>query len=293
MANQLPSPPLPVLRPRDADSHKGTFGSALIIGGSRGMAGAVSMTGLAAARTGAGTVRLAIPDCCLETVASFSPCSMTLPLPQDPNGLIALAAASQLTRWLADASCVAIGPGMGQSKGLQEMLLEVLTAIKTPTVIDADGLNNLAALESSRFDWRKRLAAPLVITPHPGEWARLSGVPASDRIGQIQAAIKLAAEHAFVVVLKGHRTIITDGSSLVENLTGTPAMATGGSGDVLTGMITALICQGLSPRDAAQLGVQLHGLAGEIAADELASHVVLPTELIQFLPKAINHPRVR
>lgn len=293
MATQLPSPTLPVLRPRDADSHKGKFGSALIIGGSRGMAGAISMTGLAAARTGAGTVRLAVPDCCLETVASFSPCSMTLPLAHDPDGRIALAAAQQLTPWLTQATCVAIGPGMGQATGLQEMLLAVLAAIKTPTVIDADGLNNLAALESSRFAWRKRLAAPLVITPHPGEWARLSGVPASDRAGQIQAAVELAAEHALLVVLKGHRTVITDGFSLVENLTGTPAMATGGSGDVLTGVITALICQGLSPRDAAHLGVHLHGLAGEIAADELSSHVVLPTELIQFLPTACKHSRTR
>lgn len=257
------------------------------------MAGAISMTGLAAARTGAGTVRLAVPDCCLETVAGFSPCSMTLPLAHDPDGHIALAAAQQLTPWLTQATCVAIGPGMGQATGLQEMLLAVLAAIKTPTVIDADGLNNLAALESSRFAWRNRLAAPLVITPHPGEWARLSGVPASHRAGQIQAAVELAAEHSLVIVLKGQRTVITDGFSLVENLTGTPAMATGGSGDVLTGVITALICQGLPPRDAAHLGVQLHGLAGEIAADELSSHVVLPTELIQFLPKAFKHSGTR
>jgi len=244
------------------------------------------MTGLAAGRAGAGTVRLAVPACCLDTVAGFSPCAMTFPLAHDPDGRIALAAAPQLAPWLKQAKCIAIGPGMGQSSGLEAWLLEILSQIKTPTVIDADGLNNLAALETARFIWRKRLAAPLVITPHPGEWARLSGVTASDRDGQIEAAVKLAAEHAMVIVLKGHRTVITDGSSLVENKTGTPAMATGGSGDVLTGVITALICQGLSPRDAAHLGVQVHGLAGEIAAKELSSHVVLPTELIQFLPQA-------
>lgn len=251
------------------------------------------MTGLAAGRAGAGTVRLAVPACCLETVASFSPCAMTFPLAHDPDGRIALAAAPRLSDALEQATCIAIGPGMGQSTGLQEWMLEILSQIKKPTVIDADGLNNMAALETARFAWRKCLTAPLVLTPHPGEWARLSGVTAGDRDGQIEAAVKLAAEHALVIVLKGHRTVITDGSSLIENNTGTPAMATGGSGDVLTGVITALICQGLSPRDAAHLGVQVHGLAGEIAAEELGSHVVLPTELIQFLPKAFGRSGAR
>ncbi len=246
------------------------------------------MAGLSAARTGAGTVRLAVPDCCLETVAGFSPCSMTLPLANNREGQFAGTATAQLLPWLDKATCVAIGPGMGQSADVAQLLIETLEKIKSPTVIDADGLNNLASQQRSPLDWRSSLDAPLVITPHPGEWERLSGAKSSDRTRQVDMAIELAARLSLVIVLKGHRTMITDGQTLVLNSTGTPAMATGGSGDVLTGVITALICQGLAPRDAAQLGVYVHGLAGELAAKELSSHVVLPTELIQFLPRAFK-----
>lgn len=280
---ELPCPALPRLAVRSEQAHKGNFGTALLIGGSRGMSGAVAMAGLSAIRGGAGLVRLAVPDRCLETVAGFSPCAMTIPIPDDDDGRMGLAGLNILEPYLASATCIAVGPGLGQSRELQALVRKIVCLAKCPLLIDADGLNNLAVSPG----WHARIQAPLVITPHPGEWSRLSGVPANDRLAQCRAAVKFAQQHPYAtVVLKGHRTLITDGSTAVWNTTGTPAMATGGSGDVLTGLITSLICQGMSPRDAAHLGVHVHGLAAEIAAEHLRAHVVLPTELIEHLPRA-------
>ncbi len=281
----LPCPPLPRLATREADSHKGNFGSALLIGGSRGMAGAITLSGLAALRAGAGLVRLAIPDSCLETVASFSPCFMTIPVSDDVHGRLRAECIEQLQPQLAKATCVAIGPGLGQSPALRDVVARVIRAATCPLVVDADGLNNLAGSS----DWISARKEPLVLTPHPGEWSRLSGQAAGDREAQCQAAVEFAKRTNSIVVLKGAHTLVTDGDSAVWNTTGTPAMATGGSGDVLTGLITALICQGLSPRDAAHLAVHIHGRAAELAQKELRSHVVLPTELIEYLPRAFEN----
>ncbi len=278
----LPCPPLPKLKPREADSHKGTFGNALLIGGSRGMSGAIALAGLAAARTGAGLVRLAIPDRCLETVAAFSPCTMTIPLNDDPQGRLAAAAIEELIPFVRQATCVAIGPGLNQSADLRSLVLKIIREVRCPLVVDADGLNNLASSPT----WPQKAGGPLILTPHPGEWSRQVGVAAGDRQGQCQSAIDFAKRFGAVVVLKGHRTLVTDGQTAVLNSTGTPAMATGGSGDVLTGIITALVCQGLSPRDAAHLGIHVHGLAAQLAEQAHQSHVVLPTELIDALPRA-------
>lgn len=280
----LACPALPQLPQRSRNAHKGDFGRGLLIGGSRGMAGAIALAGMAAVRAGAGLVRLAVPDRCLETVAQFSPCAMTIPLVDDEAGRIALSSFDCLIPWLEQASCVAIGPGLGQSADLRAFLKRVVRHVNMPIVLDADGLNNLA--NSSVLCGE--LAAHLILTPHPGEWTRICGVPADDRSGQDQAAIEFANRTGTVVVLKGFQTLVTDGETAVWNTTGTPAMATGGSGDVLTGIITALVCQGLTARDAAHLGVHVHGLAAEIAEKELASHVVLPTELIAFLPQAFH-----
>jgi len=278
----LPEPALPRLPARAADSHKGDYGSGLLIGGSRGMSGAIALAGLATLRAGAGLVRLAVPDRCLETVASYSPCFMTIPVVDDAQGRITAAAFEQLEPRLAQATCIAVGPGMGQSAELRALLGRITRASPVPLVIDADGLNNLVDVPG----WSGHLAAKCVITPHPGEWSRLSGVPASDRPAQCRAAIEFARNTHTVVVLKGTQTLVTDGNSAVLNTTGTPAMATGGSGDVLTGLITGLICQGLAARDAAHLGVHVHGLAAELSEQAQHTHVVLPTELLKHLPQA-------
>lgn len=280
----LPCPPLPKLAARREDSHKGDFGHALFIGGSRGMSGAIAMAGLSALRTGAGWVSLAVPDRCLETVAAVSPCLMMVPLDSDSQGRISVQAIEQLAPWFSKASCIAIGPGMGRSRELQLLMSKLLRKLTCPLVIDADGLNNLA--ESG--GWPLKTKQPVVITPHPGEWSRLSGIAAADRDAQCRMAILSASKFdAMTIVLKGHRTLITDGKSAVLNATGTPAMSVAGSGDVLTGIITGLICQGLTPRDAAQLAVHVHGQAAEAAQRANRTHVVLPTELIEFVGKVL------
>lgn len=280
--------PLPILPPRLDDSHKGTFGNALLFGGSRGMAGAIALAGMAAVRTGAGLVRLAVPECCLDTVAGFSPCPMLIPLPNDSRGRISQLT-DELDSWLASSTCVALGPGLGRTEGTAELVFQCLQRLSAsnpycPVVIDADGLY---ALESSR-SWFTQVKNPVILTPHPGEWKRLCGVSSEDRKAQCEAAVKYSASCGCTIVLKGHRSLITNGTCSSLNWTGTPAMATGGSGDVLTGIIAALVCQGLNCLDAARLGVYVHGLAGQLASKQLASHVVLPTELIQFLPAAFS-----
>ncbi len=275
---------LPSLPRRPRDSHKGHYGHALIIGGSRGMSGAIALSGMAALRTGAGLVTLAVPDCCLETVAAFSPCYMLVPLIDDQDGRIDRQSYDKIQAWLDRASCIAIGPGLGRSRGLQTLCRQLLRDATQPIIMDADALNNIA--ESGGFTTRQR--SSLVITPHPGEWQRLGGGPASDREQQSTAAVESARQLGMTIVLKGHQTLVTDGSRNYINTSGTPAMATGGSGDILTGVICGLICQGLRPFEAAQLGVFVHGRAGERAERELGGHVVLPTDLIPFLSKELQ-----
>ena len=269
------------MAPRRPDAHKGDFGLALIVGGSRGMTGAVTLAGVAALRGGAGLVRLAVPDVCLPIVAGHEPSYMTVALPGDAAGRICAAAYDEIVALAEPATVVACGPGLGRSSELEQLVQRLYRQLAKPMVIDADGLNALAADR----DVLARPGGPRVLTPHPGEFARLIGqkLEASQRQA---AAVELAARCGIVVVLKGHRTLITDGHRQAINNTGNPGMATGGTGDVLTGLITALWCQGLQPFDAARLGVYLHGLAGDLAAEELGQVSLIASDLIRFLPKA-------
>ena len=275
---------LPKLPPRREDAHKGDFGRALLIGGSRGMAGAIALAGLACLRSGAGLVKLAVPECILNLAAGFEPSYMTVPLACDKAGRIRPRALEQLAEPLAAATCVACGPGLGQSKKLTQVVRSLYETVTQPLVIDADGLNALAASEEGL----PTAAGPRILTPHPGEFARLAELPAEvkSRDEQIESARELAAEQGLVIVLKGHRTLITDGDRMATNETGNPGMATGGTGDVLTGVITALVCQGLSAFDAAVLGVHVHGLAGDLAAAELGQVSLIASDLLRYLPKA-------
>jgi NAD(P)H-hydrate epimerase len=280
----LPTPQLPRLPRRAVDSHKGNFGHALVLGGSRGMAGSISLTAGAALHAGAGLVTQAVPDRILETVAAFNPCAMTVPLCNDADGRIAGAAYDQIAERFSRTTCIACGPGLGRSPELQALISRLMTEAPIPCVLDADGLNNMA----DSGGWPKSCRAPRILTPHPGEWSRLCGVAASETRSQQAAAIDFAKTHRVIVVLKGHRTLVTDGDSAYLNDTGTPAMASGGSGDVLTGVIAALVCQGLSPRDAAHLGVYAHGLAGELAEQSRKSRVVVASQLVEFLDAALS-----
>ncbi|NQT13813.1 MAG: NAD(P)H-hydrate dehydratase [Planctomycetes bacterium] len=282
-----PPEPFPRLPDRAAESHKGDFGLALLVGGSRGMAGAVGLAGMAALRGGAGLVRLAVADVCLDTVAGFEPSYMTVPLPSDPAGRIALGARRRIAELAETATVVACGPGMGRSPGIDALVRWLYANVDKPMVVDADGLNALAAFPEAI----PPPGGPRILTPHPGEFARLLGTgPVGPRKADA-AAVHLAARLGAVVVLKGHKTCVTDGQSHWINTTGNPGMATGGSGDVLTGLIAALVSQGLAPLDAARLGVFLHGLAGDLAADALGQESVIASDLVRFLPEAFKQYR--
>ncbi|MEQ8785011.1 MAG: NAD(P)H-hydrate dehydratase [Pirellulaceae bacterium] len=273
---------LPQLPPREAESHKGTYGRALLIGGSRGMSGAIAMAGMACLRSGAGLVKLATPDACLDTVAGFEPSFMTAPLPCDEAGRISLAAKDALGRLAAGQSCIGLGPGIGRSADLTELIGWLYDTLEMPVVVDADALNALAERGFSRPP------APRILTPHPGEFRRLVGDESLSLDAQPDRAVQLADELGVVVVLKGHRTLITDGRRSARNTSGNPGMATGGSGDVLTGVITALVCQGLRAFEAAQLGVYVHGLAGDLAAEEYGEVSMIASDLLDLLPEAFQ-----
>lgn len=248
------------------------------------MAGAAALAGMAALRSGSGLVKLAVPQCVLETVAGFEPSYMTVPLPCDEAGMFRIDAAAELLALARAATCVACGPGLGRSADLTYLVRQLYRQLPQPMVVDADGLNALADAPAGM----QHAAGPRVLTPHPGEFARLSGVSAESRGEQIAAAKRQAAEHHVVILLKGRRTFITDGNREAVNTTGNPGMATGGTGDVLTGIIAALVCQGLEAFDAAVLGAHVHGLAGDLAAKELGQVSLIASDLIAYLPPAFR-----
>jgi NAD(P)H-hydrate epimerase len=263
------------------------YGTVLVVAGSRGMAGAAALVGASALRSGAGLVRVACPAEVQPTVASFEPSYMTYPLEHDGDGLLRFKPARRaLGRLLEKASVLAMGPGLGQSNDIRDLVRWVIEAVEIPTVLDADALNALAG-DAPAFSGLRR---DVVITPHPGEFARLVGATTSavqaDREGQ---AVALAQHEHLVVVLKGTNTVVTDGRRVYVNSTGNPGMATGGSGDVLTGVIAALIGQKLSAFEAAQLGVHVHGLAGDIARDQNGEIGLIAGDIVDSLPDAFYH----
>jgi NAD(P)H-hydrate epimerase len=274
---------VPRLRPRDPNSHKGTYGRVLIVGGSRGMTGAVGLAGMAATRGGAGLVTVAVPDTCLETVASYDPCFMTVPLAADEQGRLVADAAPELSQRAAQSTAIGIGPGLSRSPGVTHVVTHVYKRFAGPMVVDADALNALA----SRPTRLAGAGGPRIITPHVGEFCRLIGEELAPDACR-ERAQALAAEQQLIVVLKGHHTLVTDGSHHYENRTGNPGMATGGAGDVLTGVITALLGQGLSPLDAAVLGVHVHGVAGDLACDEVGEISLIATDILEYLPDAFQ-----
>jgi NAD(P)H-hydrate epimerase len=246
------------------------------------MAGAIALAGMATLRSGAGLVWLAVPDSSLEVVAAHEPCYMTIPLPCDDAGRLQGSAGDRLTDIVSNASCVAIGPGLGRSDELVQLVHQLYVAVPRPLVLDADGLNALAAHRKGLLP----AAGSRVLTPHPGEFRRLAGSQEHSLEKMREQARQLALQNECVVVLKGHQTLITDGRRETLNQTGNPGMGTGGSGDVLTGIITALVCQGLGAFEAAQLGVHVHGLAGDLAAEQLGQVSMTARDLIDFLPAA-------
>jgi ADP-dependent NAD(P)H-hydrate dehydratase len=276
---------LPSLAPRAADSNKGDFGRVLIVAGSRGMSGAAILCGKAALRGGAGLVKVAVPHEILPTVAAGDPCYMTVPLSQDGTGLLDFPALAEIFAMEQTQTVLAVGPGLGRGTELSRMLPELVGKASRPLVLDADGLNAFAGQAGKLHT----AGVPLIITPHPGEMGRLLVVATHVvQSRREEMAVRCAREHRLIVVLKGHGTIVTDGQRLYRNTTGNPGMSTGGTGDVLTGLIAALVGQGLEPFAAAQLGVYLHGRAGDLARERVGEVSLIATDLLDFLPAAIR-----
>lgn len=274
---------LPPLPQRPDDANKGTFGRAMLIGGSVGMSGSISLAGISALRSGAGLVYLGVPTPIQPTVAGFDPSYLTVGLVADQGGRIREDAISVITEQLEKMDVCAIGPGLGQSSGLRQLVSQLFRSQPLPVVVDADALNSLALNRECLSDH----AGPRVLTPHPGEFARLidSDVQHVQR-NREELAVDFANAHGVVLVLKGAQTIVTDGDRVFCNTTGNSGMATGGTGDVLTGVITGLLAQQMESFEAAQLGVYVHGLSGDLAAVELSEIGLIASDLPRYLCQA-------
>jgi hydroxyethylthiazole kinase-like uncharacterized protein yjeF len=272
---------LPRRRP---DGHKGTFGAALIIAGSQNFSGAAVLAGMAAVRSGCGLIRIAVPAGIADIVSSEVVEAVKIPLPQTETETLSPAAIENLLELAGDAQAVAIGPGIGTDRRTQKLELSFLAEVEKPTLIDADGINNL----TGRLALLSRAKPPLVLTPHPGEFGRLTGLKPSevnaDRVG---VSRKFATQRKVVLVLKGASTVVAapDGRVFV-NPTGNSGLAKGGTGDVLTGLIVGLMAQGISPLDAACAGVFLHGLAADIAVQTITEYCLAAGDLPAYLPQA-------
>lgn len=271
---------LSLLPDRNPWGHKGNFGKLLLLCGSRGYTGAAFFAAMGALRSGAGLVFLGVPESIygIEAVKLNEP--VIFPLP-DAGGRLSADAVPEILTRLPQMDAVLVGPGLGQSEGTLAVVRAVLENAQCPVVVDADGINVLSA----HRDLLRGRKSPTILTPHDGEFARLGGVIGEDRMS---AAAALAEELGCTVLLKGHETCITDGTDGYLNPTGNPGMAVGGSGDVLAGVITALLGVGLPPLEAAACGAWLHGAAGDRCAAELGQYGMLPTDMLSALPRLMK-----
>lgn len=276
-------------RPRDG--HKGTFGTVLVIGGSWGMSGAAALCSLAALRSGAGLVKTAVPERILPLVSVLGMEYTTFPLPETQDGKIAQSALEQLLALAQTATVCAVGPGLGRSKDLDLLITELWKHLPIPTVFDADALNALAEISSRNEGKLPEHMAERVLTPHPGEFARLmpDSPPGEPEI-QRKKTVHFARMNDSILVLKGPGSLVTDGVVSARNTTGNPGMGTGGSGDVLTGIAAALCAQaikkGISLFDAVRFAVWLHGKAGDEAARKFTECGMIASDILNAIPVA-------
>jgi NAD(P)H-hydrate epimerase len=277
----------PLLAPRVSDANKGRFGHVLVIGGSLGKSGAPAMAGMAALRAGAGLVTVATPRSALPVVAGHAPELMTEALSETATGALGHLALGDLPEVMKAKTVIAIGPGLGRHIETGELVRDIALNTTVPTVIDADGLNAFEGL-AKMLNGEKRT---LVLTPHPGEMARLTATSVSaiqaDRLG---VARRFASEHACILVLKGHRTVVAlPNGEVWINPTGNAGMATGGTGDILTGMVAGFLAQFPErPELAVCAAVYLHGMAGDLARDRLGELAMIATDLLHTLPEAMR-----
>jgi len=280
----------PLVGPRPAESNKGNYGHVLVIGGSLGKAGAAAMAGMAALRAGAGLSTVATPAPVLGTVAGFHPELMTEPLPATDAGTISSSARDRIEELVKAMTVLAIGPGISRNPQTSELVRGLVARVQIPMVVDADGLN---AFEG-RTEELNGKGRTIAITPHPGEMARLAGCSIADvQKDRLGVARKFAREHQVIVVLKGHRTLVVErGGEAWVNTTGNPGMATGGTGDILTGMVAGMMAQNSKQALAAVLAaVHLHGLAGDVMRERVGEHSLVATDLLQGLPEAFRRTR--
>ncbi len=269
-----------ILPDRNPQSHKGDFGKVLLLCGSRGYTGAAALAAMGALRCGAGLVYLGVPESiyAIEAVKLNEP--VVFPLPEE-NGMLSVKALDRILELLPKMDAVLMGCGMGCSKETFQIVEKVLDAFSGTVVLDADGINVLAG----HIDVLRGRTGTTILTPHLVEFQRIGGVLTDDRT---ESAKAFAKETKTIVLLKGHGTVITDGDRCYINPTGNPGMAVGGSGDVLSGMIVSLLGQGISPLEAAACGTWLHGAAGDICAAEKGQYGMIPSDMLEVLPRLLK-----
>lgn len=265
---------------RDLTAHKGDFGRVLLLCGSKGYTGAAALAAMGALRSGSGLVYLGVPESIytIEAVKLNEP--IVFPLP-DCNGMFANEVIARIDAHLNIADAVLIGPGIGQGQGCMDLVQYVLSCYQGPVVLDADGIN----LISKHMNILRGRTSPTILTPHAGEFARLCGNFPTDRIAD---AIAVARDLGAIILLKGYNTVITDGETTYINTTGNPGMAVGGSGDLLSGIIVSLVGQGIVPLKAAACAAWLHGAAGDQCAAEIGQYGMLPTDMLNVLPRLMK-----
>jgi NAD(P)H-hydrate epimerase len=276
---------LPKIPPRKPDTHKGDYGRILVLAGSSGMTGAACLCSSAALRAGAGLVTLGIPESLQGIVASTLTCVMTHPLPETHVKTLSELGRQDILDFSRRFDVVAIGPGLSQYIETKKLVLWLLQSLDCPIVLDADGINALADNPGVLH----RIKKQVILTPHPGEMARLLGLSSTREIQSKRLEVSkmfVKDKNNVTLVLKGYQTIVMNEEKFYINKTGNPGMATAGSGDVLTGIIAALLGQNYTPFEAAQLGVYLHGMAGDFAAQELGEISIIATDILDKLPKA-------
>ena len=271
---------LNILPDRETDAHKGDFGKILLLCGSKGYTGAAYLAAMGALRCGAGLTFLGVPESIYEIEAIKLNEPVVFPLP-DENGGLGLLSIPEIKKRIQGMDAILIGCGLGQSGGTLAVVNAVLEQASCPVVLDADGINVLQAHK----DVLRGRKYPTILTPHEGEFLRFGGTIGEDRIA---SAAYFSREWNSILVLKGHRTCITDGEICYVNETGNPGMAVGGSGDILAGMITSLLGQGLKPLEAAACAVWLHGAAGDLCAEEIGQYGMLPTDMLTRIPRLMK-----
>lgn len=266
---------------RRRESHKGDYGKVLLLCGSEGLTGAARLAAKAALRMGSGLVYLGVPEKIYPIIAAGAGSEIVFPLPCDDAGRLCMASLPVIGQRLAGMDAVLLGPGLGRSDELTQLVQAILGLCRVPLVLDADGINAVAG----HIDSLRGCACPVILTPHDGEFTRMGGdLKAGDRTC---CAMQMALRTQTVVLLKGSRTIITDGLNTYVNHTGNPGMATGGSGDVLAGMIVSLLGQYIMPLEAAAAAAYLHGAAGDLAAKALGEYGMVPEDLLLQIPRLL------